>query len=497
MQSQSQLWYRHLTMDDHRQGQAAAHWTTSKAVLAIVSAGVILVNLDLFIVNVALPKIAQDYGSEHLSSLSWVLSGYAIVYAALLVLLGRLADRHNRRNAFLLAVAIFVAASAACGLADSLAMLVAFRVAQAVGAALLTPTSLGLVLATTSPERRQAAVRAWTAVGGIGAALGPVVGGLLVAVSWRWVFFVNVPIGIAALIAGVRMLPSVPGHPVPRPDALGALLVTGGVGALTLGLVEGRDWGWGSTSTIAVLAASLVVIAAFIAHCVHARNPLVSTSLFHARAYTGATFVATLFSIAFGGMLLSIVLWEQEVWQWSALNTGLSVAPGPLMVPLCSFVVAGRAIARYGPAAVSAVGAAVFAGGMAWWAASIGLDPDYVGDVLGGMVLTGVGVGLTLPTYMATAASSLPPAAFATGSAVINMLRQIGLAVGVAILVAILGSSGAVPDRLSHFQNGWIVIAAISLATAIASAVALPGRRHVLNSRARAAAPAVSAAVPD
>ncbi len=169
------------------------------------------------------------------------------------MLFGRLADRYRRERGFMLGVAIFVAASAACAAATSLPMLVAFRVLQAAGAALLTPTSLGLILATFPPERRHGAVRTWTAVGGIAAALGPAVGGLLVAASWRWVFLVNVPIGIAALIAGWRLLPEVPGHPIPWPDGLSALLITGGVGALTLGLVEGGSWGWGSTRTIGVL----------------------------------------------------------------------------------------------------------------------------------------------------------------------------------------------------------------------------------------------------
>jgi MFS family permease len=357
-------------------------------------------------------------------------------------------------------------------------MLVAFRLVQAAGAALLTPTSLSLVLATASPERRQGAVRAWTAVGGAGAALGPVVGGLLVALSWRWVFIVNIPIGIAALAAGARYLPSVPGHPSPRPGALGAVLVTGGVGALALALVQGRDWGWGSGQTLTVLTAAMLALAAFLAHTLRHGNPLVPPQLFRSRAYSGATFVASLFSIAFGGMLLSIVLWEQDVWHWSALSTGLSIAPGPLMVPLFAFLVAGPAIARFGPARVSTFGATLFSAGVAWWALAGGLRPDYPREILGGMVLTGIGVGLTLPTYMATAAASLPAQSFATGSAVINMLRQIGLAIGVAILVAILGTRTAPNAVLSSFQTGWIVIAALSLASGIAGAFALPGRRH-------------------
>src|SRR4051795_3648343 len=176
-----------------------------RLVLAIVCAGVVLASLDLFIVNVALPQIARDFDvrGDAVADLSWVLNAYAIVYASLLVLFGRAAERYPREHAFLLGVAVFVAASAACGGATSLEMLVAFRVVQAAGAALLTPTSLGLVLATTPAERRHTAVRAWTAVGGVGAALGPVVGGLLVAASWRWVFLVNVPVGIVALLVGV------------------------------------------------------------------------------------------------------------------------------------------------------------------------------------------------------------------------------------------------------------------------------------------------------
>src|ERR1700755_1582466 len=230
-------------------------------VMVIVCAGVVLASLDLFIVNVALPDMAKDLGAGSLGSLSWVLNAYAIVYASLLVLFGRLADRYPRELGFLIGVAVFTLASAACGAATSVGMLVAFRIVQAAGAALLTPPSLGLVLATTAPEKRHGAVRGWTAVGGLAAALGPVVGGLLVAASWRWVFLVNVPIGLAALAVGWRRLPPVPRHEVPHPDALGAALATVGVGALTLGLVKGEDWGWGSAATLVTLVAAVVILA--------------------------------------------------------------------------------------------------------------------------------------------------------------------------------------------------------------------------------------------
>ena len=460
-------------------------------VLVIVCAGVILASLDLFIVNVALPQIARDLGAASLGDLSWVLNGYAIVYASLLVLFGRLADRHRRKYGFLLGVAIFTVASAACGAATSVAMLVAFRLVQAAGAALLTPTSLSLVLAAYPAERRSGAVRAWTATGGVAAAFGPVIGGLLVAVSWRWVFLVNVPIGLAALAVGWLRLPDAPGHPGPRPDALGAALVTAGVGALTLGLVKGGSWGWSSPLTAGVLAASAVLLALFAAHCARHHNPLIDPALLRVRSFSGASLIALVFSASFGAMLLSVVLWEQNVWGWSALKTGLAIAPGPIMVPIFSFLVAGRLIARFGPGPVIAIGSTAFAAGATWWALAVGLRPDYAADMLGGMILTGIGVGLTLPTLMATAAASLPPQSFASGSAVVNMLRQVGLAIGVAVLVAVLGSPAGRAGELSAFRHGWIVIAALALASA-AAAVSL---RHPAP---QAAAPAVAipAAVP-
>jgi MFS family permease len=299
---------------------------------------------------------------------------------------------------------------------------------------------------------------------------------LLVAADWRWVFLVNVPIGLAALYVGWRRLPHVPGHPVPRPDALGAGLLSAGVAGLTLALVRGEDWGWGSTATLATLGIAVALLSVFVGHCLRARNPLVEPALFRAGGFAGSSIVMTLFSISFGAMLLSLVLWMQDVWGWSALATGLAIAPGPLMVPLFSFLVAGRLIARFGPAPVVTAGTAIFAAGLAWWAAAAQLEPDYAGSLLGGMLATGVGVGLTLPTLMATAAASLPPRAFATGSAVVNMLRQVGVALGVALLVALLGTPASSAAALTAFQTSWLVLAAIALAAAVVAAVLLRTR---------------------
>ncbi len=447
-----------------------------RQVLIIVCAGVVLASLDLFIVNVALPQIARDLHSPNLGDLTWVLNGYAIVYASLLVFFGRLADRYRRDRAFLVGVAVFTAASAACAASTSVAMLVPFRLVQAAGAALLTPTSLGLVMAAYPAERRSGAVRAWTATGGLAAALGPVVGGLLVASNWRLVFLVNVPVGLVALLVGYRRLPRVPGHPVTRPNPVGAVLATAGIAVLTLALVQAGSWGWGSAQTIAALAGAAALVGMFVAHCATSPVPLIRPSLFRSHQFSGASLLAVTFSAAFGAMLLSIVLWEQGAWGWSALRCGLAIAPGPLMVPLISFGVAGPLIGRYGSGYVIALGSATFAAGLAWWALAVTARPDYLTGMLGGMLLTGIGVGFTLPTMMSSASASLPPEEFATGSGVINMLRQTGIALGVAILVPVLGTGAEHHPSLTGFRHAWWMTAGIALLGLVPALGLLPRR---------------------
>ena len=444
-------------------------------VMAVVCTGVVLSSLDLFIVNVALPQIAEGFHGATLANLSWVLNAYAVVFAAFLVPAGRLADRMGKRGGFLVGVAIFTTASAACAAATGVGMLVAFRIVQALGAALLVPTSLGLVLAAYPPERRSGAVRVWAATSGLAAAAGPVLGGLLVQASWRWVFVVNVPIGIAAILAGRRVLPRIPAEGGTLPDLGGAAFLAAGVGGITLGLVEANTWGWSSWRVAAALAAAVGSLGIFLLRSRSHASPILELSLLREPRYAIAVGSTALFSTAFGAMLLSIVLWLQDDWGWSALRAGLAVAPGPLMVPGVSLLSA-RLLPRLGSGGVIAAGCAFFAGGVVWWETAIRVTPDYLGDAVGGMLLTGIGVGLAFPTLFATASAALPPARFATGSAVVNMARQIGFAVGVAVFVAVVGTPGTPAGRLTGFQHGWLVIAGTALAAGLA-ALALELRR--------------------
>ncbi len=245
------------------------------------------------------------------------------------------------------------------------------------------------------------------------------------------------------------------------PTAGGAVMVTGGVALLTFGLVKASDWGWASPGIVASLVGAVVLLVTFFMHCLHARNPLIEPALFRIRTFSGASLAAVPFGISFGAMLLSLVLWEQGVWHWSALETGLAIAPGPFLVPVTSLLLAGRLIKRFGAPLVIAAGLVFFAAGCVWWALTVRIEPS-VASALVGILFTGVGVGLALPTIVATAAGSLPPSSFATGSGVVNMIRQTGLAVGVAVLVAIVGGAVTPLDQLAAFKTAWWVMAGIT-----------------------------------
>jgi EmrB/QacA subfamily drug resistance transporter len=438
-------------------------------ILAVLSGAAFMASLDVFIVNVAFPDIGSDFHGAALSDLSWILNVYAIVYAALLVPLGRLADRFSRKAGFVGGLALFTAASAACALSTGLWMLVAFRVLQAVGAAALTPTSLGLLLTSTPPERRVRAVRIWAASGALAAAIGPVVGGLLVQASWRWVFIVNVPVGVIAAVAAVRTLIDSRDEGVTRtPDLLGAAMLAVSIGAVSLGLVEGSAWGWGSTSTLASFAVALAGVAGFWFRSQHHPLPIVEPALLRVRAFAWSNVTSLFFSVAFGAGLLGVILWSQEVWGYSALRTGLAIAPGPVMVPL--FVALNQRFAnRVRAGRVAAAGNVLFAIGNVLLLTSVGAHPHYLRELLPGWLLMGIGVGLALPTILASATADLPPGRAATGSAVVNMSRQIGTVLGVSVLVAVIGRHATYGATHAAFQHAWWIIAGASLVAAASS----------------------------
>ncbi|MGV0986348.1 MAG: MFS transporter [Limnohabitans sp.] len=435
-----------------------------KKIFAVACVGTAIPNLDLFSINIALPKIAAEFKDVPLEDLSWVLNGYAIAYAALLVFFGRLAEGYRRDRSFILGVGIFTLAAAASATASNVWELVAYRVLAAAGAALMTPTSIGLILATFPPERRGAAVRNWAGIGGLAAALGPVLGGALVSIDWRWVFVANATLGASSILIGWRHLPNVPGHDVKRPSLLAAFLVTTGIAALIFAIVKINAWGWHSPQVISSMAISLVLLGLFCLHSLKSPNPLVDPALFRIRPYSGAALAMIPYSVSFGAMLFSVAVWGQSAWGWSALQAGLAIIPGPLMVPLTSSLLTGRLIERGGAVYPVTLGTALIMMGFSIWASFIGTEPNTALIVMG-MTCNGIGVGLIFPALMGTATQALPPDAFATGSGAINMLRQASIAIGVAMFVAIVGSPASLQARLEAFQFGWWLLAAVTSLT--------------------------------
>ncbi|MFE3176320.1 MFS transporter [Amycolatopsis sp. NPDC059090] len=442
-------------------------------VFAVVASAVGMSNLDLFVVNVALPAIGHDFRNSSLGTLSWVLNGYAIAFAALLVPFGRVADRLGHRSGFLLGIVVFTGASALCALCPSVGWLIGARVLQAAGAALLVPTSLALLLAATPPERRQPMVRAWTAVGGAAAALGPLLGGVLTQADWRWIFLINVPVGVVCLTAGLRVLPKTESKEGgPKPDLVGAALLTLAVGALALALVKVGDWGWGSAAFLISAAVTVAAVVLLVLQSNRHPAPVIETSLLRVRGFAAPTVAATLFTVAFAMMLLSIVLWCQQVLGYSSMLTGFAVAPGPLMVPILAFAVTPLAKRLGGTVKVAVLGIVAFAAGIVCWTLwADPVEPQYFAQVLPGMMLTGVGVGLTLPALIGTAATVLPANRFATGSAIIQMARQVGTVLGIAVLVSVLGGNSSLDAAaLPRFRTGWVVVIAVCV---LAGAAAL------------------------
>lgn len=434
-------------------------------VLTITSVGLFMASLDLFIVNIAFPDLARDFGGASLSSLSWVLNAYAIVFAALLVPAGRIADRVGRKRVFVAGLLLFAAASALCAAAPSIPFLVAARVLQAAGGAMMLPTTLGLILPAFPVEQRALAIGIWSAVGGVAAALGPPIGGLLVQIDWRLIFVVNVPIGLLTAVVAIRSLDEVREPEDGRPDLLGAAELALGIALLTLAIVKGPDWGWAEPRTLASFAGAAALVAAFLLRSAHHHAPVIELPLLRVRAFALGNLAAAVFFAGFGAMLLSGVLLLTEVWGYTALRAGFALSPGPLMAATFA-IPAGRLGGRLGQRPVVAAGGLTFAAGFAYILATVGAQPEYASTFLPGFMLGGAGVGMVLGALPAAVTASLPPQRFATGTAVFGMSRQLGSAIGVAALVALVAGPLQRGDLLAGLQRGWWFSLAAGLGTA-------------------------------
>ena len=390
------------------------------------------------------------------------------MFAAFLVGGGQLADLLGRRKVFSFALIAFTLGSTLCAIAPSLNLLIAARVLQAAGSAMLVPSSLAIVLEAHAERDRMHAVALWSAVAALAAGIGPPLGGLLITASnWRLVFLVNIPVGAVALVLGQRVLieSRAPGRRR-MPDLIGGAVLAVAIAALVLAVVKGQEWGWSGARVIGAFAAAIVLGAYFLFRSSRQRAPVLDLSLLRIRSFALSNSVTVVMASGFYAYTLCNVLFLTSVWRYSILTAGLALTPGPLT----AMAIAGpasRVVERHGHRAVAVPGALIWAGGMAYFATTLGVRADFLGGWLPGMLILGIGAGLTFPTLSAAAVSSVPGPRFAIATSLSSVSRQLGAALGVAVLIAIIGTP--TPAQALHaFEHGWLFAGGCFLAGAVA-----------------------------
>ena len=430
----------------------------------VASIAAFVVSLDATMLYAAFGALRAGFPDATAAEVSWVLNAYTVVYAAALIPAGGLADAYGRKRVFLIGLTLFVAASVACGLSGNVATLVAARVVQAVGAALLTPASLSIVIAAFPQGRRAVTVSLWGAVGGFAAAVGPSLGSFVIeSIGWQWAFFINLPIGAYSLWRGASLLPeSVRASTPRRIDVVGMALLIVAVGALALAIVEADAPQWTRTEIVVVAVTGLTALIAFVLWAMNVREPLVDLGLFRNATYAAANAATLTFGIAFAIMFFAFFFYMANVWHYGIAQAGIAIAPGPLVViPVA--IVTGRLAARFGHRPFLVGGSLLYATAGLWFLLVPGTDAAYVTHWLPGLLLSGMSVGLVLPSLAGAAVSRLPAQHYAVGSAVNQATRQIGAVIGVAITVLLLGQ-GAV--ERATFDSVYGLHVALALVTA-------------------------------
>jgi EmrB/QacA subfamily drug resistance transporter len=452
-------------------------------VLATTSIGSFLVFIDTSILNVAFREIIKDFNESNPNRLTWAFSGYSIAFAAALLTAGRLGDRWGRKRAYLAGVVIFAAASGLCALATNPPMLIGARVLQAIGGALVVPASLALVLPEFPPEKRSVAIGISGAIGGLAAALGPLIGGALVSpLGWRSVFLINLPLSALALFLGARILRESKDDSATRlPDPLGGLFAIGGFGLLTAAIVEGDRWGWASGATLGAVVAAMLLLIAFVWRSRSHPVPVVDLSLFRLRFFTAANLSTFLFSTGFFAMFYQNVAFVQGVWGYSPLRSGLSSFPGPFVAALVAGP-AGKLAVTKGHKNVIVPGFAVYALGISIVALSVTETPNFWLRFFPGFVLAGFGVGLVIATLGSASNAYLPPNRFGMGSAVNSTGRQVGAAIGIAAAAAISAAQSD-PVHAYRLVASGIVVTTLLAGLAMAVLYQRPTETQVAASR--------------
>ena len=452
--------------------------------LGAVAFGLFMIMLDNTVVFVALSAIQSDLGIST-SELEWVVNGYALTFAVLMLTGGKLADMFGRRRIFIVGLAIFTASSLACGLATGATMLIGARVVQGVGSALMNPATLSIITATFPPRQRGTAIGIWVGVSAMALAIGPLVGGLLTeSFNWSWIFFINVPVGILGIIVARLVIDeSRDESKEQRLDLPG--LISSGVGlfALTYGLIEANTYGWTSGRILASFIVAAVALVLFVVLEHRQRVPMLDLSLFRNSTFAGANTVMLLVALAMFGMFFFNSLYLQRVLGYSAIETGASFLPMTVLIVLIA-PVAGRFSDRIGSRWLMGAGLVCLSASLLSFS-RLGVDSSFW-EVLPGLILGGIGMSLAMTPTTAAAMGSVPVDKAGVGSAVLNSMRQVGGSLGIALMGAIVASSihvGESDPRIAQqfvdgYSNALHVAATIALVGAVVAVATVRQSRH-------------------
>jgi EmrB/QacA subfamily drug resistance transporter len=445
-------------------------------VLVLLSIASSVGALDLSIMFVAYPEIRKTFDHESPSVLAWVLTSYTIVIAAVMVTAGRLADRLGRKRIFLVGIAIFGVGSAASGLAPTVEFLIAARVVQSVGGAMVLPAALGLILADYPPSLHARAIGVWATFGGVATASGPLVGAIVIDLwNWRWAFFVNVPIAVVMLVTGPRLLRETRSDAGVRlPDPLGTALLMLAIGIGALGITQGRAWGWTAGRTVLTFVASVVLFVLFAVRSAHHPTPVLDPHLL-IRPRNRAAYVCALpVAIGFYATYFGVVQFLSLAWDRDIVEVGLLVVPVPIASALASYV-AGRLTDRIGHSSVILFGGACYVAAGLWFVLALGADHDLLRWIVGAAVF-GVGAGIMFPACNGAAVAGLPPEDSSVGIGALQTCIRIGGAFGAALGVALVGDYAA-GGSVSAFHDLWWLTVGAGVGCLLAGLVLRHGER--------------------
>ena len=436
--------------------------------LAAVSFGLFMIMLDNTVVNVALPSIQRDLGIG-LSELEWIVTGYALTFAALMLIGGKMADAYGRRLIFVVGIAVFSLASLWCGLATSGEMLIVARIVQGAGAALMNPATLSIIAATFPPRQRGTAIGIWAGVSALALAIGPLVGGVIAEhLTWSWIFFVNVPVGILGIAASFVFIDESKDETHERLDLPGLATSAVGLFSLTYALIEANNYGWGSARILGAFAIAAVSLVVFLLLESRQHAPMLPLELFRNRTYTGANTVMLLVALSMFGVFFFVSLYMQNILGYSPVQAGAAFLPMTLLIILIA-PIAGRMTDRVGSRWFMTGGMVLIAVQLVYFS-RLGPDASFW-ELLPAMLIGGIGMASTMTPSAAAATRSVPVDKAGVGSAVLNAFRQVGGTMGIAIMGAIMvhqaGGERTVDGFMDGFQSALMVAAVIAVVGAI------------------------------